>query len=55
VWKKKGVIAEILGMVKDLKIPVERVNRQKIDSLGGNPQGVALETAPTRTPTCTVS
>lgn len=44
--EEKGVIADILGMVKGLKIPVERVNRQKIDSLGGNPQGVALEAAP---------
>jgi 23S rRNA (guanosine2251-2'-O)-methyltransferase len=44
--EEKGVIAEILKLAKVMKIPVERVNRQRIDSLGGNPQGVALEAAP---------
>lgn len=43
---EKGVIAEILTLARGMKIPVERVNRQKIDSLGGNPQGIALETSP---------
>ncbi|NMB56107.1 MAG: 23S rRNA (guanosine(2251)-2'-O)-methyltransferase RlmB [Leptolinea sp.] len=44
--EEKGVIAEILSQAKEKKIPVERVNRQKVDSLGGNPQGIALEAAP---------
>ncbi len=44
--EEKGVIAEILQLAQGLKIPVDRVNRQRIDSLGGNPQGIALETAP---------
>ncbi len=44
--EEKGVIAEILTLARGMKIPVERVIRQKIDSLGGNPQGIALEAAP---------
>jgi 23S rRNA (guanosine2251-2'-O)-methyltransferase len=44
--EEKGVITDILKMVNGLKIPIERVNRQKIDSLGGNPQGIAIEAAP---------
>jgi 23S rRNA (guanosine2251-2'-O)-methyltransferase len=44
--EEKGVISQILSLAKENKIPVERVNRQKLDSLGGNPQGIALEAAP---------
>ncbi len=44
--EEKGVISEITALARGKNIPIERVNRQKIDSLGGNPQGVALETAP---------
>lgn len=44
--EEKGVIAEILKIAREIKIPVERVNRQKIDSLGGNAQGIAMEAAP---------
>jgi 23S rRNA (guanosine2251-2'-O)-methyltransferase len=44
--EEKGVINQILSLAKENKIPVERVNRQKLDSLGGNPQGIALEAAP---------
>jgi 23S rRNA (guanosine2251-2'-O)-methyltransferase len=44
--EEKGVINEVLALAHGLKIPVERANRQRLDSLGGNPQGVALETSP---------
>jgi 23S rRNA (guanosine2251-2'-O)-methyltransferase len=44
--EEKGVISEILKLAKEMKVPVDRVNRQRIDSLGGNPQGMALEAAP---------
>jgi 23S rRNA (guanosine2251-2'-O)-methyltransferase len=44
--EEKGVITEILSIARERKIPLERVNRQRLDSLGGNPQGVALETTP---------
>ncbi|NLF49522.1 MAG: 23S rRNA (guanosine(2251)-2'-O)-methyltransferase RlmB [Leptolinea sp.] len=44
--EEKGVITEILKLVKGSNVPVERVIRQRIDSLGGNPQGIALEVAP---------
>jgi 23S rRNA (guanosine2251-2'-O)-methyltransferase len=44
--EEKGVINEVLALARGLKIPVERANRQRLDSLGGNPQGVALETSP---------
>ena len=39
----KGRIAELLRIAKERKIPVERVARERIDRLGENPQGVALE------------
>ncbi len=44
--EEKGTIAEITKLAREMKVPVERVNRQKIDSLGGNPQGIAIEAAP---------
>lgn len=44
--EEKGVIAKILSLAKGMKVPIERANRQRLDSLGGNPQGIALEAAP---------
>jgi len=44
--EEKGIVTEILTLARGLNIPVERAKRQQLDSLGGNPQGVALETAP---------
>jgi 23S rRNA (guanosine2251-2'-O)-methyltransferase len=44
--EEKGVITEILSLARAMKIPIERANRQRLDSMGGNPQGVALETSP---------
>jgi len=41
--QEKGRLEEILKQAIDRKLPVERVSRQRIDSLGENPQGVALE------------
>jgi 23S rRNA (guanosine2251-2'-O)-methyltransferase len=39
----KGRLEEIIQTVTRYKLPVERVSREQIDSLGDNPQGVALE------------
>lgn len=39
----KGRLAEILELASKKKIPIERVRREAIDSLGSNHQGVALE------------
>lgn len=41
--QEKGKLAQIVELARSLKIPVERVTRAKVDSLGENPQGVALE------------
>lgn len=41
--QEKGRLEEILGLLAGRKIPIERVNRQRIDALGENAQGVALE------------
>ncbi len=41
--EEKWRIAEMLRIAKSLKIPVERVSRDRIDRMGENPQGVALE------------
>ena len=41
--QEKGRLAEILSQARARKVPVEQVPRQRIDSLGENPQGVALE------------
>ncbi len=40
---EKGRLSEILKMAGAQKVPVTRVNRQQLDSLGENHQGVALE------------
>ncbi len=42
---EKGRLDEILSLAAQRKIPVERAPRQKVDALGENAQGVALETA----------
>ncbi len=41
--EEKGRIAEMIQLAKGRKIPVERVQRDKLASMGDNPQGVALE------------
>ncbi len=41
--EEKGRIAEIIQMARGRKIAVERVPRDKLASMGENPQGVALE------------
>jgi 23S rRNA (guanosine2251-2'-O)-methyltransferase len=43
--QEKGRLAEILGMAEKKKIPIERVQRQRIDSFGAGNQGIALETS----------
>jgi len=40
---EKGRISEILRIAAMRGIPVERVTRDRIDRMGENPQGVALE------------
>ena len=41
--EEKGRIAEIIQMARGRKIVIERVPRDKLASMGENPQGVALE------------
>ncbi|MDD5370713.1 MAG: 23S rRNA (guanosine(2251)-2'-O)-methyltransferase RlmB [Anaerolineaceae bacterium] len=41
--QEKGRLAEVIELANASKVPIERVPRQHIDSLGENPQGVALE------------
>jgi len=41
--EEKGRVTEILRIAVNRKIPVERVARDRLDRLGENPQGVALE------------
>lgn len=41
--EEKGRIADLLHVAKNRKIPVERIARDRLDRLGENPQGVALE------------
>jgi 23S rRNA (guanosine2251-2'-O)-methyltransferase len=43
--EEKGRLAEILTLASSRKMPIERVPRQKLDSIGENHQGVALETS----------
>jgi 23S rRNA (guanosine2251-2'-O)-methyltransferase len=40
---EKGHLADIIKMVSALKLPIERVSRSSLDSLGNGHQGVALE------------
>jgi 23S rRNA (guanosine2251-2'-O)-methyltransferase len=42
---EKGVIAEILDLAADLKIPLKRVPRPRLDGIAKVNQGVALEVA----------
>lgn len=44
--QEKGRLLDIIGMAQAMHIPVNRIPRQEIETLGGNPQGVALETSP---------
>ena len=39
----KGRLAEIISLAEKRRLPIEQVNRQQLDPLGENPQGVALE------------
>ncbi len=41
--EEKGRLAEILKMAPQRNLKVERVQRQQLDAIGENPQGVALE------------
>ncbi len=41
--EEKGRMAEILQLAAQRKIPIERVQRQRLDSMAENHQGVALE------------
>ena len=41
--QEKGRLEEILSLAATRKLPVDKVSRQKLDALGENPQGVALE------------
>jgi len=41
--EEKGRIAEILRAAALIKVPVERVARERLERLGENPQGVAVE------------
>jgi len=41
--QEKGRLAEIIALAGGEKIPVERTARARLDALGENPQGVALE------------
>ena len=41
--EEKGRIAEILRAAALIKVPVERVARERLERLGENPQGVAAE------------
>ena len=43
--QEKGRLAEILKLCAQRKVPVERVSRPQLDSLGPGNQGVALETS----------
>ncbi len=41
--QEKGRLAEILRMAKEIKVPVERVQRGRLDKIHENHQGVAAE------------
>jgi 23S rRNA (guanosine2251-2'-O)-methyltransferase len=41
--QEKGRLAEILGMAKELNVPVEKVQRGRLDKIHDNHQGVAAE------------
>ncbi len=41
----KGRVLETIQLAQKVKVPVESAPRQKVDGLGENPQGVALETS----------
>jgi 23S rRNA (guanosine2251-2'-O)-methyltransferase len=41
--EEKGRISEIMRIANNRKIPLERVARERLERMGENPQGVALE------------
>jgi 23S rRNA (guanosine2251-2'-O)-methyltransferase len=41
--EEKGHLGEIIQMISQLKVPIERVPRENLNSLGSGHQGVALE------------
>jgi 23S rRNA (guanosine2251-2'-O)-methyltransferase len=41
--EEKGRLAEILSLAKSLRLPVERVQRQRIDCIDESNQGIAVE------------
>jgi len=41
--EEKGRVLEIIRLAEKTKIPLERVTRERLDRLGENPQGVAVE------------
>ena len=43
--QEKGRLLEVQHLCQEQKLPVERVSRQRLQSLGENNQGVALETS----------
>jgi 23S rRNA (guanosine2251-2'-O)-methyltransferase len=43
--EEKGRLADIIQLAAARKLAVERVPRQRLEPLGENPQGVALETS----------
>jgi 23S rRNA (guanosine2251-2'-O)-methyltransferase len=44
--QEKGPIIKILEIAKQRRIPVERINKQKLDKFSQQHQGVVLETSP---------
>ena len=43
--EEKGRISEIIALGKEKRLPLERVDRFKLNEISENPQGVALETS----------
>ncbi len=41
--EEKGRLAQILRLAEERRVPIERVGRERLDSLGENHQGLALE------------
>lgn len=41
--EEKGRIAELMRAAASRKLPIERVSRERLERMGENPQGVALE------------
>ncbi len=43
--EEKGRVSEILALGKEKRLPIEKVDRFKLNEISENPQGVALETS----------